>query len=309
MKKTNYLAIPILFVVLAIFLLGGCGGSSKTHQIAFESERDGNSDVYLVDADGENLVRLTDDPAYDGTPNWSPDGRHIAFTSERSGNAELHSMAADGSNVQQLTEGDGVFSVMPAWSPDGSKIVFVSNRTYGTRQQGGTQEVEANTKLWAMAAEGGKPERLTTRLGLDMFASWSPDSQSIVYMSIRDDNSEIYLRRPDKLEVNLTDHPARDTNPDWSPDGKKVVFMSDREGSMDIFVMDIEDRTVTNITQHPAADGDPAWSPDGSHIAFISDRDGNAEIYVMASDGSDIQRITNDPADDILPQWRPSQER
>ncbi len=145
----------LLFAILAaLFLLAACGVPSRTHQLAFESDRDGNTDVYLVDTDGENLVRLTDEQAYDGTPSWSPDGQRIAFTSERSGNPDIYLMDADAGNVVRLTEGDGVFNVVPEWSPDGSQILFISNRTYKVRGGGGSLEVPANPKIWVMQSDG-----------------------------------------------------------------------------------------------------------------------------------------------------------
>ena len=251
-------------------------------------------------------MRLTDDPAYDGVPNWSPDGQSIAFTSERAGNADIFIMNADGSDVVQFTEGDGAFNVVPAWSPDDSKIAFASNRNYSDSQEGGSLEVEANAKLWSMAPEGGQAKRITSRLGLDMFASWSPDGQSLVYMSVRDENSRnLYAQTGHhRSEFNQRSSP-RHHIPVGHPMGKALRFISDRDGDMDIFIMNLGDRSVKNITLNPAGDGDPAWSPDGSQIAFISDRDGNVEIYIMNADGSNIRRITNDPADDTKPAWQP----
>ena len=311
MKKLNHLPMPILFTILAAFLLSACVAppETQTHQLAFESYRDGDAEIYIIDTSGENLVQLTDDPAYDGVPSWSPDGQSLAFTSERTGNADIFIMDADGGNVVQLTEGEGAFNVVPAWSPDGSQILFVSNRTYNVQGNGGHFELPSNPKLWVMQADGSSPERLTSRIGFDIFPSWSPDGKSVAFMSVRDDNAEIYLKRADLFEENLTNHPARDANPAFSPDGTKIAFMSDRDGNMDIFILDMEDGSITNISNHPAGEGDPAWSPDGTQLAFISDRDGNTEIYVMDADGSNVQRITNDPADDIQPKWRPLQER
>jgi TolB protein len=258
-----------------------------------------------MESDGSNLVNLTLNEAYDGTPTWSPDGLQIAFTSERNGNPDIFLMNADGTVPSQLTDGGG-FNVIPDWSPDGSKILFVSNRTYELRLDGGRLEVPGNTKLWFVEIDGGRPDRLTTSLGMDIYGSWSPDGESVVFMSVRDDNPEIYLLRPDKFEENLTNSPARDLNPEWSPDGTKILFMSDRDGNMEIYMMDMESEgAITNLTNHPSNDGDPAWSPDGTKIVFTSDRDENIEIYIMDADGSNPQRLTDDPADDIHPHWQP----
>lgn len=299
---TSPLAIGVF---TALFLLAACSNAPESTAIVFESYRDGNAEVYMMDANGENLVNLTQNPDYDGTPDWSPDGQHLTFTSERDGAADIYVMAPDGSQVERLTHGEGSFNVIPAWSPDGTEIAFSSNRTYTTPGEGGHFEIEANTKLWSMLADGSDPVRRTSVRGLDMFATWSPDGQSIAYMSVRDDNLEIYMLRSDDVEINLSNHPDRDTNPAWSPDGAKIAFMSDRSGDMEIYIMQVSDRSLTNITNNPANDGDPAWSPDGSQLLFISDRDGNGEIYVMDSDGSNVKRLTNHPAEDIHPQWQP----
>lgn len=303
MERNKVTVFGMVMLTGFALVLAGCQAGPRG-KIAFESYRDGNAEVYLMDANGANLVNMTNNPAYDGTPNWSPDGRQIAFTSERLGNPEIFVMGADGSNPYAITDGQG-YNVVPAWSPDGTQILFASNRTYRIDAEGGYTEVPGNTKLWVMGADGSNPQKQTTHLGLDLYGAWSPDGQSIVFMSVRDGDPEIYLRRPDGFEVNLTNDPANDLNPDWSPDGKTIAFMSDREGNQEIYLLDLESGTLTNISQNPANDGDPAWSPDGAFIAFTSDRDGNVEIYVMEADGSNQRRLTNNLADDFHPQWQP----
>ncbi len=300
--KRNLILIPIF--ILVIPLLSACQKPAVNEQIAFESYRDGNAEIYMVDEDGENLVNLTQNAAYDGMPAWSPDGKRLAFTSERDGNPDVYILDMDSGEVTRVTYGGG-FNVDPTWSPDGERLLFLSNRTYRVREEGGSLEVVANPKLWRMKPDGTWPERMTSELGLDMFGDWAPDSERIVFMSTRDANEEIYLRSADGTEENLTSHPARDTNPAWSPDGKRVAFMSDREGNMEIYLLDLETRKLINLTNNPAEDGDPAWSPDGKRLAFVSDRDGNIEVYTMDADGSNVKRLTNNPEDDIHPQWRP----
>ena len=85
-------------------------------RIAFQAERDGNVDVYVMDADGGNVARLTDDPSPDSEPTWSPDGTRIAFVSRRSGNADVYVMAANGEGETRLTE-SSADDVTPDWGP------------------------------------------------------------------------------------------------------------------------------------------------------------------------------------------------
>ena len=97
-------------------------GPSK---IAFVSNEDGNQEIYVMDADGSNPTRLTNNPDVDTQPNWSPDGAGLVFVSERDGNQEIYVMNADGSNPTRLTNNSDV-DFLPAWSPDGTSIAFVS---------------------------------------------------------------------------------------------------------------------------------------------------------------------------------------
>ena len=113
------LMVPIL-LSLSIF---GCGGGDNPVDltvvtpgpVAFVSERDGNDEIYVMDADGSNPVRLTNNAALDLSPVWSPDGSKVAFVSDRNGNPEIYVMDADGSNPVRLTN-DAAQDVNPVWS-------------------------------------------------------------------------------------------------------------------------------------------------------------------------------------------------
>ena len=85
-------------------------------RIAFESFREGNGDIYVMNADGSGLTRLTSDPALDSSPSWSPDGTRIAFESSREGNINIYVIDADGSNLARLTD-DPAVDKDPVWSP------------------------------------------------------------------------------------------------------------------------------------------------------------------------------------------------
>ena len=244
------------------------------------------------------LTRLTNNPALDYNPAWSPDGTRIAFTSSRDGpGSDIYVIDADGSDVEQLTNNTtGDFG--PAWSPDGTRIAFGSNR-------GGDYDI------YAIDADGSDVERLTNHTAADFRPAWSPDSTRIAFVSTRDFYLEIYAMDADGSDVErLTNNNTTDNRaPAWSPDGTRIAFHSFRDGNWDIYVMDADGSDVERLTNNSAGDLEPAWSPDGTRIAFHSNRDGDDEIYLMDADGSDVERLTNDSARDSEPAWSPDSTR
>jgi len=264
--------------------------ASYVGQIAFESTRDGNSEIYVMDADGKNQLNLTENPAFDCWPAWSPDGQRIAFHSGRAGNSQIYVMDADGKNPLRLT-----FSLEANWgaacSPDGQKITFVRI------------EQDGNSEIYGMDADGGNPQNLTNNPAHDAQPHWSPDGR-ISFYSDRDGSNQVYVMDADGNNLqNLTkDHPKGGGSPAWSPDGQSVAFVR-WHGTAEIYVMDADGKNPHRLTDNTANDKRPVWSPDGKWIAFASERDGNAEIYVMDADGNNQRRLTNNTADDIVPAW------
>ena len=98
--------------------------SPDGRKLAFVSRRDGNSEIYVMNADGSGQENLTRQPASDSHPSWSPDGRKIVFVSRRDGNSEIYVMNADGSGLRNVTRTPSN-DLDPAWSPDGRAIAFV----------------------------------------------------------------------------------------------------------------------------------------------------------------------------------------
>ncbi|MCP4542201.1 MAG: hypothetical protein GY832_34190 [Chloroflexi bacterium] len=235
--------------------------SPDKEKILFQSERDGNWDIYVMNADGSEQQRLTHSDAGDEYPSWSPDGTEIIFSSNRDGNYELYVLnVAAGGTPQRLTNNDtGEFQA--AWSPDGTRIAFASDR-------------DGNDDIYIMAAPGGSDvvgsneQRLTYDSGWDLYPAWSPDGKQIAFQSYRDGNWNIYVMNvADALQSNatddsslqqLTDHHNDDEFPAWSPDGTQIAYESDR-GSEELYVMNSDGSDQRPLTRNRVEDYGPDW--------------------------------------------------
>ena len=255
-------------------------------RIAFESQRGGNTDIYVMNADGTGETRLTDHSRTDRRPAWSPDGTKIAFTSDRDGrNWEIHVMDADGTRVTNLTN-DSNNDINPAWSPDGTRIAFASDR-------------DGNYEIYVMNHDGSGQARLAERAASDTEPAWSPDETRIAFTSERDGGADVYAMNANgRSPVRLTNS-ASDYGPAWSPDGTKIAFASFRDGDWEVYVMNANGSSPMQLMDNDVFDGEPAWSPDGTRIAFRSERDGDGEIYVMWLPAGDSRRsASREPRDD-----------
>ena len=273
-------------------------------RIVFASNRDGNWDIYSMDAKGKNLVQLTEHEKSDRAPASSPDGRRIAFRSERDFKPDLYVMDRDGNNVIRLTN-DNDFESRPSWSPDSKRIAFSAFRF-----------LVGNSEIYVMDAEGNVPINLTQHEMGDVVPSWSPDGSNIAFASspagvIAFASYHIFVMNADgKGRRNLTGDTGLTGNfsPTWSPDGKEIAFDSQRNGIYDIYVMTAEGKKLERLSDGEGNNTGPAYSPDGTRIAFESDRDGAWNLYLMDTDGRNTVKLTRNPrgSDNRSPSWLPS---
>lgn len=237
-------------------------------QISFNSDRENeNADVYLMNADGSNTVKLTNfDKSNEtlGPGGWSPDGTKIAFFSDRDGKDDIYVMSAEAVRPK-LVFSDRERDIRGfAHSPDGSRLV-VSEETadksgelkMADRQTGRTSLIR-KTELAAVTPE------------------WSPDGAMIAYADRINGNSEVCAIKPDGSGWrNLTNQPVQDFGPSWSPDGKRLSFITTRgEPSQvsQLYTMNADGSEPAPVTPRKGWEGGAVWQPDGRKIVFSCDR-------------------------------------
>jgi len=265
--------------------------------LLFETNRDGNAEIYKYNNADQKTTRLTIDPGVDTQPAWSPDGNHVAFASNRTGNFEIYVINADGTALTNLTN-NPADDRDPVWSPDGKHIAFTTNR-------------DGNSEIYVMIPDGTGLTNLTDNPAEDSQPAWfmQPmvvllETDWIAFTSNRDGNQEIYIMLPDGSEqVNLTNHPANDNSPVGIRSGNQIAFVSNRDGNQEIYVMDTDGQSPANLTNNPAEDQQPASSSGSPWLAFTTNRDGNQEIYLFNVDTSEVVNLSRNPAADLNPAW------
>jgi Tol biopolymer transport system component len=288
---TLFLSIFLISIPTPETLAAFPGENGK---IAFSSDRDGDYEIYIMNADGSNVTQLTSNSVDDWAPVWSPDGSKIAFTHEVDGDLEIYVMNSNGSDTTRLTNSSGVDD-NPAWSSDGSQIAFDSERSGNY------------TEIYIMNIDGTNQTVITNNQS-DYSPAWSPDGSRIAFYSDRDLNDEIYTMDPDGSNPQrLTNNSERDATPDWHPNGSKIVFASKR-GTVftTIYVMDADGSNQTKLTNNTNGDYTPTYSPDGMKIVFMRSDGNNTEIFLMNADGSNQTQLTNNTANDGWPSWQPT---
>ena len=265
---------------------------TRTTFMSAEDE-EGNSDVYLMNADGSDIIQLTDHPKQDQRPVWLPGGREIAFQSDRDGNDAIYVINVDGSNLRHLTQVslkpplEG-FPQIPglhgrvSWSPDGTRIAFYSGAG----------------DIVVMNADGSNRTSLPYGTGFEFLWGavpvWSPDGARIAFMSGQDDNFEIYIVDADGSNLLRVTHSSDDDwFPVWSPDGTRVVFSQEGSG---IYVVELGVASAEDGT--PVAIGTPIVLPP----AIAADRAALHALY-DATDGPNWTYTTNWLSDRPVGDW------
>lgn len=226
--------------------------SPDATQLAMQSTAyNGNWEIVLWELASGEATNLSQNPANDMYPNWSPAGGVVHF-STRSGEAALWLTDAASGEAQGLsTEDDCVPDYHPNWSPDGA---YLSYRA----------DCAGSGDIWRLELATGERLNLTADSpATDRYPAWSPDGSQILFVSDRTGDEEIFVMDADGSNLqNLSQNPARDKQASWSPDGRFVIFISDRAGSDDVWLMDADGGRPTRFLYAENTDFDwPWWQP------------------------------------------------
>ncbi|HSL63334.1 MAG TPA: hypothetical protein VK874_01640 [Gaiellaceae bacterium] len=269
--------------------------------VAFASNRSGTWELYVADAAGAGVRRVTTGGGY--APTWSPDGRALAFVREEPGGPAVYVVAADGTGLRRLGRGTD-----PAWSPDGRRLAL-------------TRSFE----IVIADVDGGGERRLTHASRADVgtfagLAAWSPDGSRVAYGTL----NGFYAVAPDGTSLRQLTSWGTDLDswarPVWSPSGDAIALVSSTccaEGdatqsawktrSPQLEVQRWADGRVSRLAENV---GDiVAWSPDGTRVAYSRPpaQEAPDELYVARADGSATVRLTRGTVGErsTAPAWSP----
>ncbi len=298
--------------------------------IAFTSTRDDPTnpnpglaaEIYLLDGDGTNPRRLTENTDGDGFPALSPDGKKIVFDSNRrrvlgdpQNTSDLFVMNTDGTEQTWLLRGSSA-----TWSPDGKNIAFHASAS-GTglpiKPDPGAATFDSDiftANVDDVLEHGAGRTNLTNSPdAIDDDPDWSPDGAHIVFTShavtdnqLNSITAEIYVINADGMgaPVRLTNNVEEERAPSWSPDGTRIVFMCRRGGSdFEICVMNADGTGQVQLTDNTVLDATPTWSPDGGTIVFHRPAAGRFQLWLMNPDGTGQVQLTNTPGLNLFANW------
>ena len=240
--------------------------------IAYESDRGGSWNIYLMDSNGQNLEKLTGDKSDDRRPSWHPNGKKLLFESNSDGINELFTIELNDRKVtklkNQLNQGEVIFA---SFSPNGKKIAV------------SIQESDDKSDIVILKKNGEIHKTLVTNGKRNFYPKWSPNGKEILYFSRKDTRNkddEIYrIDLETGEDVRLTNWSKHNFCPSWSFDNSKIVYVTSMESTRpEIYIMDRDGKNQTRITENENGDTLPNWHPNTDKLLITAYRNGSYQV-------------------------------
>ncbi len=292
----------------AVFWATGEPGMAASRIVFSRLTEGGNRELWIVDADGENLRRLTSHNSLALTPAWSPDGRRVAFTSFVSGLPRIYELDLVTGRERQVPAPRNGDYITPAYAPDGETLAFAIT---GSSGRSGLYTYNVARECCFTTLIEGRSE--------DLSPTFSPDGRRIAFMSNRLGTGapQIYMMpagggTPELLSPYRFDRPGYYSSPRWSPRGDRVAYYGriERVGWHQILISDVgRGNRITQLTQS-GNNENPSWAPDGRHLVYMSGQGrGGANALVIVDAMTRSSRTLVSGMDVKYPAWSPSLAR
>lgn len=247
--------------------------------IVFQSNRDGNWEIYRALPDGSQPFRLTDNPAVDETPSFSPDGHTVAFVRTQSKNArDIYLLDIPAIENEICISRHVADDWNPVFSPKGDYLAFVSDRDHAPATD--TPEHQSDIFLFSLADSSLK--KFSQGFGNKSAPCFTPDGAALLYVNNVNGVFDIFEQNiGDGRTLALVTKSGSKGGPQVSPDGKSIAYFEKREQNLDLFLLTRASNRSQRLTVSSSVDAFPVFSPDGNEIFFTSNRDGGYQIYAM----------------------------
>lgn len=257
--------------------------------------------IWSVDSDGANLMRMSNGTGIAMSPTWSPDGTRMAYLELRDyGGVVVLQNPLTGARQSVPRPSGGGQAATPAFSSDGATMAFAMNTERGTDLY--AVDIARMCCVRQLTASG--------KLADNMNPAYSPDGRRLAFMSTRPGRGQIYVMDADGANQRILvpfDGMAAGASyaPEWSPDGDRVAFHRDIAGGKQVLVYDFgsgQSRAVTSA----GTNEDPSWAPDSRHLVFRSSRSPAGQLWVLDTESGSLRRLTNLGGLARMPAWSPT---
>ncbi len=250
------------------------------------------SDIYTINFDGTEFLRITNFQSLTLSPRWSPDGKFMSFTSYRNGNPDLYIKSMNGAKVEKIANFDGI-NLAGSWSRDGRKLLLTLSK-------------DGNEEIYAMDLGSRNLERLTHDFAIDVSPAWSPDNRRIAFVSNRSGSPQIFTMDTTGNDVKrLTYDGSYNTSPSWSPRGNRIAYEGLVNRRFQIFSVNEDGSNPLQLTFDNVDHESPSWSPDARYLVFSTRGGGKHRICVMNANGSNVRVLYENVVGCISPSWSP----